>query len=161
LCFLDSVEAQREARDCVRRAAKLAQSHQCVLACSIGNEIPPAIVRWHGVRRVERFLRELADVVKQVDPERLVTYARYPPTDSLASPFLASVPITASLQGRKPFRRSMLRLQNLVCDKPLVLGELGMDTLRHGEAEQASFLAGHVREARLLGLAGTFVFSWT
>src|SRR5262249_6835143 len=29
------------------------------------------------------------------------------------------------------------------------------------EAEQASFLAGHVREARLLGLAGTFVFSWT
>ena len=29
------------------------------------------------------------------------------------------------------------RLQNLVGDKPLVLGELGMDTLRHGEVQQA------------------------
>jgi len=53
------------------------------------------------------------------------------------------------------------RLQNLVGDMPLVLGELGMDTLRHGEAEQAEFLAGHISEARLMGLAGAFVFSWT
>ena len=36
-----------------------------------------------------------------------------------------------------------------------------MDTLRHGEAAQAEFLAGHVREATLMGLAGAFVFSWT
>ena len=36
-----------------------------------------------------------------------------------------------------------------------------MDTLRHGEAEQAEFLAGHLREAVLMGLAGAFVFSWT
>src|SRR5262249_37440705 len=48
-----------------------------------------------------------------------------------------------------------------VGNKPLVLGELGMDTLRHGEEEQARFLAGHVREALLLGVAGTFLFSWT
>src|SRR5262249_57587252 len=51
--------------------------------------------------------------------------------------------------------------QNLVGDRPLLLGELGMDTLRHGEAAQADLLAGHVREARLTGLAGTFLFSWT
>jgi cellulose synthase/poly-beta-1,6-N-acetylglucosamine synthase-like glycosyltransferase len=36
-----------------------------------------------------------------------------------------------------------------------------MDTLRHGELEQARFLAGHVSEALLMGLAGVFVFSWT
>src|SRR5262249_24993534 len=35
------------------------------------------------------------------------------------------------------------------------------DTLRHGEREQARFLAGHLREAALMGLAGAFVFSWT
>src|SRR5439155_3440229 len=46
-------------------------------------------------------------------------------------------------------------------DLPLLLGEIGMDTLRHGELTQASFLAGHVREALLMGLAGTVVFSWT
>jgi len=59
------------------------------------------------------------------------------------------------------FRRYLFRLQNLVGDKPVVLGELGMDTLRNGEAEQARFLAGHMAEARLMGIAGTFVFAWT
>ena len=55
----------------------------------------------------------------------------------------------------------MFRLQNLVGDRPLVLGELGLDTLRHGEAEQARLLAGHLRETELMGLAGAYVFSWT
>src|SRR5262249_39034610 len=32
---------------------------------------------------------------------------------------------------------------------------------RHGELDQARFLAGHVSEALLMGLAGAFVFSWT
>src|SRR5205823_1973942 len=50
---------------------------------------------------------------------------------------------------------------NLVGGKPLLLGELGMDTLRNGENAQAQYLAGHVREALLMGLAGTFVFAWT
>jgi GT2 family glycosyltransferase len=161
LCFLDSDEAQREARECVRRAAKLAQRHPSVLACSVANEIPPAIVRWHGVRRVEHFLRELTDVVKQADPDRLVTYTSYPPTEYLGLAFLDFITFNIYLHDRETFHRYLLRLQNLVADKPLVLGELGMDTLRHGEVGQADFLAGHVREARLVGLAGTFVFSWT
>ena len=55
----------------------------------------------------------------------------------------------------------MFRLQNLIGDKPLVLGELGLDTIRHGEWEQAKLLAGHLGETMLLGLAGVFVFSWT
>ncbi|HEX3449404.1 MAG TPA: glycosyltransferase, partial [Isosphaeraceae bacterium] len=50
---------------------------------------------------------------------------------------------------------------NLVGDRPLVLGETGMDTLRHGEAQQARMLAGHLCEAELMGLAGAYVFSWT
>src|SRR4051812_15375313 len=36
-----------------------------------------------------------------------------------------------------------------------------MDTLRHGEEEQAALLAGPGCEARLMGLAGMFVFAWT
>jgi GT2 family glycosyltransferase len=52
-------------------------------------------------------------------------------------------------------------LQNLVGPRPLVLGELGMDTLRNGETAQAKFLVGHLREATLMGLAGAFIFSWT
>jgi O-antigen biosynthesis protein len=161
LCFLDSREARQEARDAVRRAAKRGRGHPCVLAYSIGNEIPPDVIRWHGTRRVERFLAELADAARQADPEGLVTYASYPPTEYLDVSFLDFVTFNVYLHDLEVFRRYLFRLQNLVGDKPLILGEIGMDTLRHGELEQACFLAGHLREAALTGLAGSFVFSWT
>src|SRR5437660_3308693 len=161
VCFLDSGEARREARRLVGEAAKRCQGHPSLLAYSIGNEVPPAVVRWHGARRVERFLAELADVARQADPEGLVTYANYPPTEYLDLPFLNFVTFNVYLHDVETFRRYLFRLQSLVGDKPLVLGELGMDTLRHGEEGQARFLAGHVREALLMGLAGAFVFSWT
>jgi GT2 family glycosyltransferase len=132
-----------------------------VLAYSIGNEIPPDVVRWHGKAAVERFLRELADVAKQVDPDGLVTYGNYPPTEYLDLSFLDFATFNVYLHDPETFHRYLLRLQNLVGERPLVLGEIGMDTLRHGELAQADFLSGHVREAVLAGVAGTFVFSWT
>ena len=162
LCFLDSDAGPGATpAQAVRRAAKRGRDHPCVLAYSIGNEIPPDVVRWHGARRVERFLAELADVVKQADPDGLVTYANFPPTEYLDLSFLDFATFNVYLHDREAFRRYLFRLQNLVGDRPLLLGELGMDTLRHGELEQAEFLAGHLREARLMGLAGAFVFSWT
>jgi GT2 family glycosyltransferase len=161
LCFLDSVDACREARAAVERAARRGSRHSCVLAYSIGNEIPPDILRWHGPRRVQGFLRELRDVAKQADPLGLVTYASYPPTEYLDLSVLDFITFNVYLHDREAFRRYLFRLQNLAGDMPLVLGELGMDTIRHGETEQAGFLAGHLSEARLMGLAGAFVFSWT
>jgi GT2 family glycosyltransferase len=161
LCFLEGDQTQAEARRIVRQAAKRGQNHPCVLAYSIGNEVPPDIVRWHGARRVERFLAELRDAVKQTDPAALVTYANYPPTEYLGLSFLDFVTFNVYLHDLETFRRYLFRLQNLVGDKPLLLGEVGMDTLRHGEREQARFLAGHVREALLMGFAGAFIFSWT
>jgi GT2 family glycosyltransferase len=161
LCFLDSRKAREEARQAVRRAAEHGRDHPCVLAYSIGNEVPPSIVRWHGARRVERFLAELADVSRQADPDGLVTYASYPPTEYLDVPSLDFLTCNVYLHDRETFRRYLSRLQNLAGDRPLLLGELGMDTFRHGEEAQADFLAGHVREALLMGLAGAFVFSWT
>jgi GT2 family glycosyltransferase len=161
VCFMESVQAQREARQAVRAAAERGRSHSCLFAYSIGNEIPPDTVRWSGRRRVERFLRELMDVAKQADPGCLVTYASYPPTEYLDLYFLDFATFNVYLHDRETFRRYLFRLQNLVGDRPLVLGELGMDTLRHGDTAQAEFLAGHTREARLMGVAGSFVFSWT
>jgi GT2 family glycosyltransferase len=161
LCFLESAAARREAREAVRQAALRGRDHACVLAYSVGNEIPPEVVRWHGRRRVERFLAELADVARQTDPHGLVTYANYPPTEYLELPFLDFATVNVYLHDREAFRGYLCRLQNVVGDRPLLLGELGMDTFRHGETRQADFLAGHVTEALLMGLAGAFVFSWT
>ena len=161
LCFLDSIQAQREAREAVQQAADHCREHSAVLAYSIGNEIPPDVLRWHGRSRVERFLAELYDTAKQCDPEALVTYGNFPPTEYLDLSFLDFATFNVYLHDRETFRRYLFRLQNLVGDKPLLLGELGMDSLRHGEIEQASFLSGHLAELRLMGLAGGFVFSWT
>jgi GT2 family glycosyltransferase len=161
LCFLESKQARAGAREAVRRAAARGREHPCVLAYSIGNEMPPGIVRWHGARRVERFLAELRDVARQADPHGLVTYASYPPTEYLDLWPFDFATFNVYLHDPETFRRYLCRLQNLVGERPLLLGELGMDTLRHGEAEQARFLAGHLREAALLGLAGAIVFAWT
>ena len=161
LCFLDSEETKSDARQRVRAAAKHGSSHSSVLAYSICNEIPANIVRWHGVRRVERFLEELTDVAHQAHPNCLTTYANYPSTEYLELPFLDFATFNVYLHDPQAFRRYLFRLQNQVGDKPLLLGELGMDTLRHSPEEQARFLSGHLREATLMGLAGAFVFSWT
>ncbi|HKB41936.1 MAG TPA: glycosyltransferase, partial [Gemmataceae bacterium] len=161
VCFLESEQARREARQAVRLAAERGRRHPCVLAYSIGNEVPPSVVRWHGARRVQRFLAGLADAARQADPEALVTYANYPPTEYLDLAFADFATFNVYLHDPETFRRYLFRLQNLVGDKPLLLGELGMDTLRHGESAQAEFLAGHLREATLMGLAGAFVFAWT
>jgi GT2 family glycosyltransferase len=161
LCFLRTEQHQAFARQMVKLAAERGRNHPCILAYSIGNEIPADIVRWHGVGRVERFLAELQDVVKQTDPEGLATYASFPPTEYLDLSFLDFVTFNVYLHDLETFRRYLCRLQNIVGDRPLLLGEIGMDTMRHGEEEQAHFLAGHVREALLMGLAGSFVFSWT
>src|SRR5262245_27892356 len=151
--FLESSRVRQEARAFVRRAADLGRRHACIVAYGIGNEIPPDIVRWHGRRRVERFLAELADVVRQADPDALGTHATFPPTEYLDLSFVDFATFNVYLHEPETFRRYLLRLQNLVGDKPLVLGELGMDTLRNGELRQAEFLAGHLREGLLLGLA--------
>jgi GT2 family glycosyltransferase len=161
LCFMEGERARREARRHVADAAKRCGNHPSLLAYSIGNEIPPDIIRWHGVRRVERFLAELCDVARQQDPGALVTYASYPPTEYLDLGFLDFITFNVYLHDPEAFRRYLFRLQNLVGDKPLLLGEIGMDSLRHGETEQADFLANHTREAVLMGLVGTFAFSWT
>jgi glycosyltransferase involved in cell wall biosynthesis len=161
LCFLDTRETRRAAMTAVRKAADLSARHPAVLAVSVGNEISPDMVRWYGHRRVERFLARLVGIARDADPNGLVTYASYPPTEYLDPPGIDFCTFNVYLHDRQAFRNYMFRLQNLAGDKPVVLGELGMDTLRNGQSEQAQFLMGHLAEVRLMGLGGAFVFSWT
>lgn len=161
VCFLSNDTTRREARQRIHAAVRRGREHPCVLAYSIGNEIPSNIVRWQGPRKVEQFLAELMDVARQADPECLVTYANYPSTEYLDLSGLDFTTFNVYLHEPEAFRRYMFRLQHLAGDRPLVLGEIGMDTLRHSQDEQAEFLGGHLREAKLMGVAGAFVFAWT
>src|SRR5438874_2581435 len=110
-----------------RDAAARGRGHASVVAYSIGNEIPASVVRWHGAARVQRFLAELADVCRQADPDGLVTYANYPSTEYLELPFLDFATFNVYLHDPAAFRRYLFRLHHLAGDRPVLLGEFGMD----------------------------------
>lgn len=135
--------------------------HPALLGWAVGNEIPSPIVRWHGRRRTERFLRVLYETVKQRDEGALVTYVNYPTTEYLDLSFLDFICFNVFLEHRRPFEAYVHRLQNLAGDLPLVLTEIGLDSASHGLAAQAEMLSWQISEAMAAGCAGAYVFSWT
>ena len=80
-CFLDDADTVAEARRTTRQVAEAIKGHPAVFAMTLANEIPPDIARWYGAKRIAGFLDELAAIVKEVDPQRLVTFANFPPTE--------------------------------------------------------------------------------
>jgi O-antigen biosynthesis protein len=161
LCFLDSARSQEEARQTVREAVRQSQGHPAVFAHSVANEIPVEIVRWSGVRRVERFIDELIDEARTIDPDGLYTFTSFPPTEFLQPKNPDFVCFNVYLHQRPALEAYLARLQTLAGPKPLVLGEFGMDSLREGEAHKCEFLAWQIESAFQCGLAGTVVFSYT
>jgi len=144
-------------RDKVRSCA----GHPALLGYALGNEIPAPMARWLGRRRVQRYLERLYRVIKDEDPDGLVTYVNYPTTEYLELPFLDFVCFNVYLESQERFEAYLARLQNIAGDRPLVMSELGLDAVRNGEAAQARSLDWQVRTAFAAGCAGVFIFSWT
>ncbi|HEX4804553.1 MAG TPA: glycosyltransferase [Conexibacter sp.] len=161
VAFLADAGRQRAIVRGVRRAVRACAGHPAVLGYVVGNEIPPGIVRWHGRQRVERFIERLCRAAKAEDPHALVTYASYPSTEFLHLPFLDFVCFNVFLEDADALRRYLARLHALAGDRPLVIGELGLDSRRNGRDAQAASLAGQLRTAYAAGCAGACVFSWT
>ncbi len=145
----------------VREGVRACVGHPAVLGYTVGNEIPASIVRWHGRRRVERFLRRLYEAVKDEDPGALVTYVNFPTTEYLQLPFLDFHCFNVYLESDRQLEDYLARLQNIAGDRPLVMAEIGLDSRRNGEARQAESIEGQVRLAFAAGCAGAFVFAWT
>jgi GT2 family glycosyltransferase len=159
--FLDDGEAVETIRRNVALAAQAHAGHPALLGFFIDNEIPADLVRWYGSRRMEEFLNSLVRLVKKHDPGALAAYANFPPTEYLLPSEVDFYSYNVYLHRQKDLSNYLARLQNLAGDKPLVLSEFGMDTIRHPEEEQARLLTEHVTTVFESGLAGTFVFSWT
>jgi O-antigen biosynthesis protein len=159
--FLDSPAIQTEILRTVVEAVRGLSRHPAILAYLIGNEIPPDMVRWHGPERVRGFLEKLVAAVKEIDPEGLVSYANFPSTEYLSVDFTDFLCFNVYLHDEPAFRRYLSRLHNLAVDRPLVLTEFGIDSMREGTEEQAKILAWQLRTAFEMGVAGSFVFAWT
>ena len=137
------------------------RAHPAVFAYSVVNEISAEIVRWSGVARVQKFINALVAEAKQADPGCLCTFTSFPPTEYLQAESIDFACFNVYLHDPKPFAGYLARLQTLADAKPLVLGEFGMDSIRHGEAEKCEFLQWQIELACRAGLAGTVVFSST
>ena len=145
----------------VRAKVRECAGHPALLCYALGNEIPSTMARWLGRRKIERYLERLCRVIKEEDPDALVTYVNYPTTEYLQLPFLDLVCFNVYLESQERFEAYLARLQNIAGDRPLIMSELGLDALRNGEGVQARSLDWQVRTAFAAGCAGVFVFSWT
>src|SRR5437879_3529920 len=147
----------RKVRNTVRRYV----GNPAVLGYLVGNEIASTMARWLGVRRVTEFVEHLVRIGRAVDPGALYSYATYPPTEYLLPQNVDFFCFNVYLHSERDFERYLLRLQNLTGERPLILGEFGMDTIRHSQDEQAEMLGWHIESVAKCGLAGTILFSWT
>ena len=160
----DFLRTRRGARDVLRTARSVVRGLRgapMVLAYVVGNEVPAELVRWMGPSRVRRFLERLIDVCRREAPDALFAYASFPSTEYLNpgnADFLIS---NIYLEDRSAFTRYLARLQLVAGDRPLVVGEFGLDTRRHGETRQAEALGWAWGAVLRAGLAGQVVFSFT
>ena len=159
--FLDSATTRRRILKDVARAAAELRGHPGLLGLAVGNEIPAPIVRLYGAKRIEAYVAELADAAKQEAPDTLVTYVNYPTTEYLELPSIDFMAFNVYLESEETWRAYLRRLQNLAGERPLVLGELGLDSRRNGMEKQAAVLSWQIRAAFELGCAGAFAYAWT
>jgi glycosyltransferase involved in cell wall biosynthesis len=161
ITFLDEPGRKNDILKRVKESVSLMKGHPAILCYTIGNEIPATIVRWYGKKRTEDFLRSLYKKVKSVDPLTLVTYVNYPTTEYLDVSFLDFDCFNVYLETPEKLGRYISRLHNLSGDRPLVLAEIGLDSMRNGEARQAEVLNWQISTIFEKGCAGMFVFAWT
>jgi GT2 family glycosyltransferase len=159
--FLIDKKGAPDIEQWVREQVRSCAGHPALLCFALGNEIPASIVRWLGRDRVEGYLESLFCAAKGEDPKGLVTYANYPSTEYLRLPFLDLVCLNVYLESQDRLEPYLARLQNLAGDRPLIMGEIGLDSRRHGETTQAQVLDWQIRTAFAGGCAGVFVFGWT
>jgi O-antigen biosynthesis protein len=159
--FLRAKTSRRQIGDMVRTSVAANGGHPAIFGYLVGNEIASTMIRWLGVQRVTEFVEALIRIGRETDPSVLFSYASYPPTEFLLPQNSDFSCFNVYLHNQDAFERYLLRLQNLSEDRPLILGEFGMDTIRHTQDEQAEMLGWHIDSVVKCGLAGTILFTWT
>lgn len=161
ITFLDTAERRHDIIKRVKEGVASCHQHPAILCYTIGNEIPPSIVRWYGKQKIEKYLKQLYKAVKEVDPQSLVTYVNFPTTEYLKLDFLDFDCFNVYLETPQKLSAYIARLHNLSGDRPLVLAEIGLDSCRNGVEKQAEVLTWQIETIFTRGCAGMFLFAWT
>lgn len=161
ITFLDTKTRRQAIIGRIRETVIALENHPAILCYTIGNEIPAPIVRWYGKEKIEGFLQQLYGTVKEVDPDGLVTYVNYPTTEYLDLSFLDFDCFNVYLETPERLSKYMARLHNISGNRPLVLAEIGLDSLRNGNNKHAEVMQWQINTVFGKGSAGMFVFAWT
>jgi glycosyltransferase involved in cell wall biosynthesis len=159
--FLNQPKMRRMIEQTIRDGVAKNKGHEAIFGYYVGNEIPYAMVRWLGARRVIEFVEKLIRIAREADPRPLYSYASYPPTEYLLPSNVDFVSYNVYLERQRDFEKYLARLQNLAEDRPLIFGEFGLDTIRKGEEQQVEVLSWHLESVVRGGAAGTIFFAWT
>ncbi len=159
--FLRSRKQRREIEDIVRQAVRTTAGHPALLGWLVGNEIESTLVRWLGARKVQRFLERLINAGREEDPGALFSYATYPTTEWLVPDNADFCAWNVYLEDEHACTAYLARLQNLAGNKPLLVSEFGLDSLKHGEERQAETLSWAWEACLRAGAAGQVFFAFT
>jgi O-antigen biosynthesis protein len=151
-------------REILRRARKIAREYRdfpAVLGFLVGNEVPATLVRWMTPARVQAFLEKMIRAMRQECPTHLYAYASYPSTEYLHPTNADFIGMNVYLEEREAYERYLWRLQHLGGDRPVVITEFGLDTLRHGGEKQAETHVWAWETGLQTGLAGHVAYAYT
>ncbi|MGD7652681.1 MAG: glycosyltransferase family 2 protein, partial [Verrucomicrobiales bacterium] len=138
-----------------------ASGHRALAGVYVANEIPSDLVRWMGPVRVREAVEELIAVGREHSPGLLFAYANYPSTEYLEPENADFTAFNVYLEDEVAFRSYVRRLHHIAGDRPLVISEFGLDSLRNGEARQAEVLGWARRVADEEEAAGFTVYAWS
>ncbi|QQL45970.1 glycosyltransferase [Sulfuriroseicoccus oceanibius] len=165
LDFLSEREDRRhllaEGREQLQRAVRRYAGSPVIGGIFVANEVPVDLVRWMGWRNVRRALEEMIDLAKAIDPERLLTYANYPPTEWIAPRNADVFAINVYLHERGAYEGYLQHAHLLAGDRPVLVSEAGADVPREGESFQAEMMRWAYQSAADVGACGVCWFAWS
>ncbi len=136
-------------------------NHPALSGVYIGNEIPADLVRYLGPVRVRQALEDLIDHGRTAAPHLLFAYANYPSTEYLEPANADFTAFNIYLEAPIPFTKYLRRLQNIAGDRPLVISEFGLDSLRNTPETQAETLKWATEIAHQEATSGITIFSYS
>ncbi len=145
----------------LREWLRIQAKHPALAGVYIGNEIPSDLTRWMGPDKVRRSLEELIGIGKDIAPHLLFAYANYPSTEYLEIDNADFTAFNIYLETPDAFVSYLRRLQNIAGDRPLVISEFGLDSLRNSTETQAQTLTWGMRHAYEEETAGFTVYAWS
>ena len=173
VCFLEDGKIRRQVEREIERAIEALPVHRVLRCVLVGNEIPADVVRWHGERRVSRFLDGVIRKVRSKFRDVPLGYASFPTTEGLLPDEADFLAYNIFLDREEDWRRYLDHLAGLGHERPLVVTELGCDAGGAGdpggaavaggagEAAQADFFRRVLPVVEDAAVMGVCVFSLT